>query len=108
MLGDDVPQVAVFDTAFHQTMPEHAYLYSIPYKYYENDKLRRYGFHGTSHRYVTLRAAELLGKDPGRSEDRVLPSGQRLLSGRCGRRQVRGHLHGSDAAGRSAHGYPCR
>ena len=63
-LGDDVPQVAVFDTAFHQTMPEHAYLYSIPYKYYENDKLRRYGFHGTSHRYVTLRAAELLGKDP--------------------------------------------
>ena len=64
MLGDDVPQVAVFDTAFHQTMPEHAYLYSIPYKYYENDKLRRYGFHGTSHRYVTLRAAELLGKDP--------------------------------------------
>ena len=64
VLGDDVPQVAVFDTAFHQTMPEHAYLYSIPYKYYENDKLRRYGFHGTSHRYVTLRAAELLGKDP--------------------------------------------
>ena len=60
VLGDDVPQVAVFDTAFHQTMPEHAYLYSIPYKYYENDKLRRYGFHGTSHRYVTLRAAELL------------------------------------------------
>ena len=54
----------MFDTAFHQTMPEHAYLYSIPYKYYENDKLRRYGFHGTSHRYVTLRAAELLGKDP--------------------------------------------
>ena len=59
-----VPMVGVFDTAFHQTMPEHAYLYSIPYKYYENDKLRRYGFHGTSHRYVTLRAAELLGKDP--------------------------------------------
>lgn len=62
VLGDDVPQVAVFDTAFHQTMPEHAYLYSIPYKYYENDKLRRYGFHGTSHRYVSARAAAMLGK----------------------------------------------
>jgi len=60
----DVPMVAVFDTAFHQTMPEHAYLYSIPYEYYEKDKIRRYGFHGTSHRYVSLRAAELLGKDP--------------------------------------------
>ena len=46
------------------TMPEHAYLYSIPYEYYENDKIRRYGFHGTSHRYVSLRAAEILGRDP--------------------------------------------
>lgn len=45
-------------------MPEHAYLYSIPYEYYENDKIRRYGFHGTSHRYVSLRAAEILGRDP--------------------------------------------
>lgn len=63
-LGEGVPQVAVFDTAFHQTMPEHAYLYSIPYEYYENDKIRRYGFHGTSHRYVSLRAAEILGRDP--------------------------------------------
>ena len=62
-LGPDVPQVAVFDTAFHQSMPERAFLYSIPYKYYENDKLRRYGFHGTSHRYVSMRAAELLGRD---------------------------------------------
>ena len=64
VLGHDVPQAAVFDTAFHQTMPEHAYLYSIPYEYYENDKIRRYGFHGTSHRYVSLRAAEILGRDP--------------------------------------------
>ena len=62
VLGHDVPQVAVFDTAFHQTMPEHAYLYSIPYEYYENDKIRRYGFHGTSHRYVSARCAELMGK----------------------------------------------
>lgn len=64
VLGHDVPQVAVFDTAFHQTMPEHAYLYSIPYAFYEKDRMRRYGFHGTSHRYISLRAAELLGKRP--------------------------------------------
>ena len=64
VLGKDVPQVAVFDTAFHQTMPAKAYTYAIPYEYYENDKLRRYGFHGTSHRFVSKRCAELLGKDP--------------------------------------------
>ncbi len=55
-------QVAVFDTAFHQTMPPEAYLYALPYEYYTNHKIRRYGFHGTSHKYVTGRAAELLGK----------------------------------------------
>jgi acetate kinase len=58
----NVPQVAVFDTAFHQTMPKVAYLYAIPYEYYEKYKIRRYGFHGTSHRYVSKRAAEILGK----------------------------------------------
>jgi acetate kinase len=57
-----VPMVAVFDTAFHQTMPENAYLYALPYEYYEKDKVRRYGFHGTSHRYVSARAADMLGK----------------------------------------------
>jgi len=56
------PQVAVFDTAFHQTMPPKAYLYGVPYKYYETLHVRRYGFHGTSHRYVSKRAAEFLGK----------------------------------------------
>lgn len=56
-----VPQVAVFDTAFHQTMPEHAYIYPIPYRYYEQYGLRRYGFHGTSHRYVSGKAIEYLG-----------------------------------------------
>ena len=61
-LGDKVPQVAVFDTAFHQTMPPVAYTYPIPYEYYENDKMRRYGFHGTSHRFVSARAAAMLGK----------------------------------------------
>ena len=58
-----VPMVAVFDTAFHQTMPAKAYMYALPYEYYENDKVRRYGFHGTSHKYVTGRAAAMLGKD---------------------------------------------
>ena len=57
-----VPMVGVFDTAFHQTMPEKAYIYALPYEYYETDKVRRYGFHGTSHRYVSARAADMLGK----------------------------------------------
>ncbi|MCI8381082.1 MAG: acetate kinase [Lachnospiraceae bacterium] len=62
-LMPDVPQAGVFDTAFHQTMPEEAYLYGIPYEYYEKYRIRRYGFHGTSHSYVSKRAAEMLGKD---------------------------------------------
>ena len=57
-----VPMVAVFDTAFHQTMPPKSYIYALPYEYYETDKVRRYGFHGTSHRYVSQRAADMLGK----------------------------------------------
>ncbi|MBE6681224.1 MAG: acetate kinase [Ruminococcaceae bacterium] len=64
IMGMDVPQVGVFDTSFHQTMPDFAYMYAIPYEYYEKYKLRRYGFHGTSHRYVTARAAAMLGKKP--------------------------------------------
>jgi acetate kinase len=59
----DVPQVAVFDTSFHQTMPEHAYFYPIPYKYYDKYKLRRYGFHGTSHKFVAQKACDSLGWD---------------------------------------------
>ena len=58
-----VPQVAVFDTAFHQTMPPKAYLYGVPYEYYEDFKVRRYGFHGTSHDFVSNEAAKFLGKD---------------------------------------------
>ncbi|WP_296141906.1 acetate/propionate family kinase [uncultured Anaerococcus sp.] len=58
----NVPNVAVFDTAFHQTMPAKTYLYGIDYKYYEEDAIRKYGFHGTSHNYITNRAADLLGK----------------------------------------------
>lgn len=58
----DVPQVAVFDTAFHQTLPGKAFLYALPYQYYEKYKIRRYGFHGTSHRYIAERAAKFLKK----------------------------------------------
>ncbi len=58
-----VPQVAVFDTSFHQTMPKTAYMYALPYELYEKYKIRRYGFHGTSHKFVSDRAAKLLGKD---------------------------------------------
>jgi len=58
-----VPQVAVFDTSFHQTMPKHAYLYAIPYEYYENLKIRKYGFHGTSHKFVAKKACKLVGLD---------------------------------------------
>ena len=65
-----VPQAAVFDTAFHQTMPKRAYMYGLPYEYYEKYKVRRYGFHGTSHDYVSARAAELIGKD--RKELRIV------------------------------------
>lgn len=59
----NVPQVGVFDTAFHQTMPEEAYMYGLPYELYTENKIRRYGFHGTSHKYVSSRTAEILGKD---------------------------------------------
>lgn len=57
-----VPNVAVFDTAFHQSMPRKAYIYALPYEYYDEHKIRRYGFHGTSHRYVSAKAAEILGR----------------------------------------------
>ena len=63
VMGKDVPQVAVFDTAFHQTMPPVAYTYALPYEYYEKDKVRRYGFHGTSHKFVSHRVAEKMGKN---------------------------------------------
>ncbi|MCC8070183.1 MAG: acetate kinase [Bacteroidales bacterium] len=62
-LMPEVPQVGVFDTAFHQTMPAKSYMYALPYKFYTEDGVRRYGFHGTSHRYVSQRAAEFLGID---------------------------------------------
>lgn len=64
--GDKIPQVAVFDTSFHQTMPPEAYMFGVPYEYYEKYAIRRYGFHGTSHRFVSARCCELLGKPDGK------------------------------------------
>jgi len=58
-----IPQVAVFDTSFHQTMPDYAYMYAIPYEYYEKYRIRKYGYHGTSHKFVAYKAAKILGKD---------------------------------------------
>ncbi len=63
--GEEVPQVVVFDTSFHATMPPEAYMFGVPYEFYEKYAVRRYGFHGTSHRYVTARCCELLGKTEG-------------------------------------------
>ena len=64
VFGADVPNVVVFDTVFHATMPRKAYMYAVPYEWYEEHKVRRYGFHGTSHKFVSLTAAEFLGKKP--------------------------------------------
>lgn len=63
VFGPEVPEVVVFDTAFHSTMPPKAYMFNVPYEYYEKYAVRRYGFHGTSHRYVSHRCAELMGQD---------------------------------------------
>ena len=64
----NVPQVAVFDTAFHQSMPQYAYMYSLPYEYYEKYRIRRYGFHGTSHKYVSAKGAKFAGLDINNSK----------------------------------------
>lgn len=74
-LMGDIPQVAVFDTAFHQTMPQKAYMYGLPYSLYEKYAIRRYGFHGTSHRYVTKRACDYLG---------LAYEGQKIISAHIG------------------------
>ena len=93
-----VPQVAVFDTSFHHTMPEHAYIYAVPYELYKENRVRRYGFHGTSHRYVAARAAAMLGKPLAEVEPHHLPPRQRLLDDRHPARRVDRHHHGPDAA----------
>ena len=87
-LMPNVPMVGVFDTAFHQTMPEKAYLYGLPYEYYEKYKVRRYGFHGTSHSFVSKHVAEFLGKDLNDSKIIVAHLGNgasisAVLNGKC-------------------------
>ena len=72
VFGKDVPQVAVFDTSFHSTMPPEAYIFGVPYEYYEKYSIRRYGFHGTSHRFVTGRCLELLGKSENPEGTRII------------------------------------
>ena len=82
----DVPMVAVFDTAFHQTMPRKAYLYGVDYKYYEKYKIRRYGFHGTSHRFVSAEVARMLGRDDLKMVICHLGNGSSMsavVNGRC-------------------------
>lgn len=83
-----IPNVAVFDTAFHQTMPEKAYMYAIPYEYYEKYDIRRYGFHGTSHRFVSKRTIEVAGLDPNNSKVIVCHLGNggsisAVVNGKC-------------------------
>ncbi|MBQ8278411.1 MAG: acetate kinase [Roseburia sp.] len=87
-LMPNVPMVTVYDTAFHQTMPSKAYLYGLPYEYYENYKVRRYGFHGTSHSFVSKRTAEFLGMDLNNSKIIVAHLGNgasisAVLNGKC-------------------------
>ena len=80
------PNVAVFDTAFHQTMPKKAFLYGVPYEYYKNMKVRRYGFHGTSHRFVSARACEIMGKKGTRVINCHLGNGSSVsasIDGKC-------------------------
>ena len=104
----ELPQVAVFDTAFHHTMPPSAFRYAVPEDWYTRYGVRRYGFHGTSHHYVSERAAVLLGRPPGRTAPGHRPSRQRLQRrGDTGWR-VGGHDDGTDPAGGAGHGDPLR
>jgi acetate kinase len=98
-LAPRAQHVAVFDTAFHATLPRKAFLYGLPYRYYEQDKVRRYGFHGTSYRYILRRFAGF------RQTDRLSPR-ERLLGLRDQPRTFSRRLHGFHSAGRPADGFP--
>lgn len=94
--GTEIPQVVVFDTSFHQTMPPYAYMFGVPYEYYEKYAVRRYGFHGTSHRYVSHRCCELLGKPDGEGTKIItLHLGNGSSIGRAARRPCGGYHQGS-------------
>ncbi|MBK7792238.1 MAG: hypothetical protein IPJ62_06840 [Betaproteobacteria bacterium] len=102
-----IPHVAVFDTAFHQTLPTFAYLYGLPYDYYKKEGIRRYGFHGTSHRYVSLKAAEIVRRPLG--EPRSSPATS-ASAPRCARSTTAAAsiVDGHDAVGRAHHRQPRR
>ena len=107
-LRPDLPQVAVFDTAFHTTMPEYAARYAIDVETADAHRIRRYGFHGTSHAYVSRATAELLGKDPAEVNVIVLHLGNGASASAVAGGRVRGHLDGADPAGGPGHGHPLR
>ena len=100
----DVPAVAVFDTAFHRTLPEVAWRYALPSDLSDRLGLRRYGFHGISHRYVSGRLLECLGREAAGDAAHHLPPGQRGQRLRRAGRPKRGHQHGPDASGGTGHG----
>ena len=104
----DCVHTFVFDTAFHSTMAPETYMYALPYEYYEKYQIRRYGFHGTSHKYVSMRCAQLMERDIKDMKIITLPSGQRRQHHGSGRRQVRQHLYGLHAAGRRHDGHALR
>ena len=103
-----VPHVAVFDTAFHHTLPAYAYLYGLPYELYEKKGVRRYGFHGTSHHYVSSARRAVSEAPPERAAAGELPSRQRLVALRGGPRALGGHDHGIHARRGPHHGHPLR
>ena len=103
-----VKQVAVFDTAFHQTMPPAAYLYGLPYELYEKYRIRRYGFHGTSHRYVASRAMELLKRFPENTNVITCHLGNGASVTAIEHGQVHRHLHGLHAPGGADDGHAQR
>ena len=107
-LFPDVPQVAVFDTAFHQTMPEHAYTYAVPLAWREEHRIRRYGFHGTSHAFVSARGRRA-ARPPARGDQPHRPAPrQRRLRDRRPRRPVGRHLDGPHARSRDWSWAPAR
>ena len=100
-----VPAVAIFDTAFHQTMPESSFLYPLPYEYYEKYGIRKYGFHGTSHKYVTQRAAEILNR-PLETTRLISCHLRKWSKYRCGSRwKIIRHLNGFHTTCRSDNGH---
>jgi acetate kinase len=103
-----VPHVAVFDTAFHHTLPAYAYLYGLPYELYEKKAVRRYGFHGTSHHYVSLRAAQFSSASPERAAPGELPSGEWVVALRGGPWPFRGYHDGIHPRGGTHHGHALR